>query len=57
VGTTTLNSTFSTRRAAAVETWLVAHGVNGARLTHEGYGDNATEDGRAGNHRVELVKL
>ena len=40
VGTTALNSSLSTRRAAAVETWLVAHAVNGARLTHEGYGDS-----------------
>ena len=43
--------------------WLVAHGIDVARLTHEGYGaihpvgDNATEDGRAKNRRVELVKL
>jgi len=63
VGTTALNSSLSIRRAAAVETWLVAHGVNGARLTHEGYGDsrpvgdNSTEDGRARNRCVELVKL
>jgi OmpA-OmpF porin, OOP family len=63
VGTAALNSSLSVRRAAAVETWLVAHGVNGARLTHQGYGDsrpvgdNATEDGKARNRRVELVKL
>jgi OOP family OmpA-OmpF porin len=63
VGTTVLNSSLSIRRAAAVEAWLVAHGVDGGRLTHEGYGDsrpvgdNATEDGRARNRRVELVKL
>jgi len=63
VGTTGVNASLSIRRAAAVETWLAAHGVDGTRLTHEGYGesrpvgDNATEDGRARNRRVELVKL
>ena len=63
VGTEALNTSLSVRRAAAVEAWLAAHGVDGKRLTHEGYGesrplgDNATEDGRARNRRVELVKL
>ncbi len=63
VGATAMNISLSIRRAAAVEAWLVAHGVDGGRLTHEGYGDsrpvgdNATEDGRAKNRRVELVKL
>jgi outer membrane protein OmpA-like peptidoglycan-associated protein len=63
VGTTVLNTSLSVRRAAAVEAWLVAHGVDGKRLTHAGYGDsrpvgdNASEDGRAKNRRVELVKL
>jgi OOP family OmpA-OmpF porin len=63
VGTTALNTSLSIRRAAAVQAWLAAHGVDGTRLTHEGYGasrpvgDNATEDGRARNRRVELVKL
>jgi OOP family OmpA-OmpF porin len=61
--TQTLNSSLSIRRAAAVAAWLAAHGIDGTRLTHEGYGqsrpvgDNATEDGRARNRRVELVKL
>jgi OmpA-OmpF porin, OOP family len=63
VGTKALNDGLSTRRSAAVEAWLVAHGVDGARLTHAGYGeghpvgDNATEEGRAKNRRVELVKI
>jgi OOP family OmpA-OmpF porin len=63
VGTTVLNASLSVRRAAAVESWLVAHGVDSGRLTHAGYGDsrpvgdNASEDGRAKNRRVELVKL
>jgi len=63
VGTKELNDSLSTRRSAAVEAWLVAHGVDGARLTHAGYGsshpvgDKATEEGRAKNRRVELVKM
>lgn len=63
VGTAAVNTGLSIRRAAAVEAWLVAHGVDGGRLTHAGYGDsrpvgdNTTEDGRAKNRRVELVKL
>jgi OOP family OmpA-OmpF porin len=63
VGTKELNDSLSTRRAAAVEAWLVTHGVDGARLTHAGYGsghpvgDNTTEEGRARNRRVELVKM
>ena len=43
--------------------WLIAHGVDAARLTAKGFGDtkpgsgNDTEEGRAKNRRVELVKL
>ena len=62
-GTKELNSSLSTRRSAAVEAWLIAHGVDGTHLTHAGYGDdrpvgdNTTEEGRAKNRRVELVKI
>ena len=40
--------------------WLVAHGIDAARLSAEGFGeshpvaDNASEAGRALNRRVEL---
>lgn len=57
------NLDLSRRRARAVHDWLVAHGVAAARLSSEGYGDgrpvadNGTEEGRARNRRVELVKL
>jgi OOP family OmpA-OmpF porin len=62
VGSKDANQKLSEDRAAAVERWLVAHGVDKSRLTHEGFGDtrpvgdNSTEDGRARNRRVEIVK-
>ncbi len=57
------NLDLSKKRAAAVKEWLVKHGVEAARLTTEGYGsskpvgDNKTDEGKAKNRRVELVKL
>ena len=57
------NQALSERRAQAVVAWLTAHGVAAARLAAKGLGaanpvaDNATEDGRARNRRVELVKF
>lgn len=63
VGGAASNLTLSRQRAEAVKAWLVKeHGVSAARLTATGLGDtkpvadNATEDGRAQNRRVELVK-
>jgi len=62
VGQKAANLELSKRRAAAVQAALVARGVAGERLTTQGYGDskpiadNATEEGRAKNRRVELVK-
>lgn len=61
-GTAAANQTLSEKRAQAVVGWLVANGVDMSRLTAKGYGqskpvgDNATEDGRAKNRRVELAK-
>lgn len=58
------NLDLSQRRAEAVKAWLVAHGVESARIVARGYGDtrpigkNESESGRAANRRVqfEVVK-
>jgi outer membrane protein OmpA-like peptidoglycan-associated protein len=55
------NQDLSTRRAAAVKAYLAQKGMSGDRLDSLGCGqgtpvaDNATEDGRAQNRRVEFV--
>lgn len=62
VGDKAANMKLSAMRAAAVATWLANKGIDQARLQVQGYGDtqpvadNATEDGRARNRRVALVK-
>jgi OmpA-OmpF porin, OOP family len=49
-------------RAGSVKYWLIAHGVDAERLEAVGFGDtkpvanNATDNGRAQNRRVELVR-
>ena len=61
-GNAAANQTLSEKRALAVVAWLTSNGVAAGRLTAKGYGqtkpvaDNATEDGRAKNRRVELAK-
>ena len=63
VGQAAANQTLSEARAQAVMAWLIAHGVQPARLAAKGFGpanpvaDNATEEGRAKNRRVELSKM
>ena len=61
-GTKTGNQALSQQRAAAVVAWLAQNGVPRTQLTAAGMGDtkpiadNSTEQGRARNRRVELVK-
>lgn len=63
VGSEGANKTLSEERAKAVMSALVRRGVEAGRLSSAGFGaskpiaDNRTEEGRAKNRRVELVKL
>ena len=62
IGSTSNNSKLSDKRANAVRDYLVENGIDAARLTAEGFGEespfetNMNESGREKNRRVE-VKL
>lgn len=63
VGSAAGNQTLSEKRAQAVVAWLTLHGIDASRLKAKGWGqskpvaDNATDEGKAKNRRVELVKI
>jgi OmpA-OmpF porin, OOP family len=60
-GDDAFNKKLSQRRAESVKTYLTGKGVDAARMTPMGYGedvpiaDNRTADGRSQNRRVEFV--
>jgi len=60
VGTSEYNQDLSERRASSVKAFLVQHGVPPPSVRYRGFGfsrpmaDNATEEGRARNRRVEF---
>jgi OmpA-OmpF porin, OOP family len=60
IGAEAYNQGLSERRAKSVRDYLIAHGIDGSRLTAVGFGksqpvaDNKTKDGRAQNRRVTL---
>lgn len=60
VGSASSNLDLSKRRAAAVKTYFINKGINGSRLSSEGFGDtmpaadNKSDAGRATNRRVEI---
>lgn len=59
-GNDEMNLDLSKRRAKTAKDYIVSHGINGSRLTSEGYGEtrpidtNDTAAGRARNRRVEI---
>lgn len=62
VGAAASNKTLSQERAKSVTDALIAKGIDKSRLSFLGWGqekpvaDNSTDDGRAKNRRVEIVK-
>jgi len=63
VGADKYNQKLSDQRAGSVKKYLVEHGVDAGRLVSKGWGetkptgDNATEEGKEQNRRVEFIIL
>lgn len=63
VGNPQRNKRLSERRAEAVRTYLIEHGIDGDRIEAVGYGDerpvasNETEEGQRQNRRIEAIEL
>ena len=63
VGNSQSNQTLSENRSKAVMTRIASKGIDKSRLSSKGWGqtkplnDNKTEEGKAKNRRVEIVKL
>ena len=63
VGVPASNKTLSQNRAKSVVAALIAKGIDKTRLSAKGWGqekpvaDNTTEEGKAKNRRVEIVKM
>jgi len=59
-GTPTYNLVLSQQRAESVRQYLIGKGIDGGRMTTQGYGEtkpvasNKTEEGKAQNRRVEF---
>jgi OOP family OmpA-OmpF porin len=60
-GASAMNLQLSGGRALAIRDWLIGQGVDASRLIAVGFGDvkpvadNATEEGRAQNRRIEYL--
>ncbi len=60
IGSESYNKALSERRARAVYSWLLEHGIHPIQMEYAGYGksrpvaSNATEEGRALNRRIEM---
>jgi OOP family OmpA-OmpF porin len=63
VGNAVANKTLSQARSDSLVAYMVAAGISSKRLVAKGYGsespisDNRTDEGKAKNRRVELVKI
>jgi OOP family OmpA-OmpF porin len=62
-GTAEYNQKLSERRAEAVRQYFISKGIPASQMTTKGYGmtkpiaDNATEEGRAMNRRIEYWRI